>query len=69
MAGERHAMCESAFNLGGGIEWAVSRLGRIAPREDSPPSTLCVDGWVGLRAVLDVMDKTKNLSTLSGMEI
>jgi hypothetical protein len=41
-----------------GGEWSASRLGRFTPRERSP-STHWIGGWVGSRAVLDVVVKRK----------
>jgi hypothetical protein len=37
-----------------GDEWSVSRPGRFTPRERAP-STHWIGGWVGPRAVLDVV--------------
>jgi hypothetical protein len=41
-----------------GGEWSGSRPGRFTPGEETP-STHWIGGWVGTRAGLDVMVKTK----------
>jgi hypothetical protein len=37
--------------------WSAPRLGRFTPRER--PGTHCTGGWVGLRAGLDVCEKSR----------
>jgi hypothetical protein len=41
-----------------GGEWSASRLGRFTPGERAP-STHWIGGWVGPRAVLDMVVKRK----------
>jgi hypothetical protein len=59
-----HAVLISALELSGHFHASAA----LSP-QGKAPGTLCVGGWVSLRAVLDVMDKTKNRSTLPGIEL
>jgi hypothetical protein len=45
------------------MEWSASRPCRFTSGEIDP-GTYCVGGWVGPRAVLDVMEKTQILPLL-----
>jgi hypothetical protein len=48
-------------------EWSASRPGRFTPRERAP-GTHWIGGWVGSRAGIDDVEKTKYL-TLPGLEL
>jgi hypothetical protein len=50
-----------------GGEWSASRLGRFTPGERAP-GTHWIGGWVGPRASVDSMEKSKFL-TLPGLEL
>jgi hypothetical protein len=50
-----------------GVEWSVSRPGRVTPGEGSP-GTHRIGGWVGPRAGLDEVEKRK-FFTLPGFEL
>jgi hypothetical protein len=53
--GKLHSFLTSALDGG---EWSASRPGCITPRERAP-GTHWIGGWVGPRAVLDAVVKTK----------
>jgi hypothetical protein len=54
----RYSSTHSLTSTLDGGEWSASRPGRFTLRE-RVPSTLCIGGWVGPRAVLDAVVKRK----------
>jgi hypothetical protein len=57
----RYSSTHSLTSAVDGGEWSTSRPGRFTPRERAP-GTHWVGGWVGPRAVLDVVVKRKILA-------